>query len=248
MPSRTNRILEILTTRKRVEVSILAEELGISQVTMRKDLSELEQRGLIRREHGFAEIRSTDAVEGRLAYHYEAKLEIARRAVADIRDGDTVMIENGSCCALLAAMIADERRDVTVITNSAFIASYVRDRPDANVILLGGIYQNDSQVTVGPLIGQCLGGFFVERLYVGTDGYSVPGGFTNSDLMRAQAVHDMAERAGQVVVLTESEKFSQRGTVPIDFAGRPVQVITDRHIPDAARLGLADAGMELVTV
>ena len=73
MPARTNRILEILTERERVEVSALAEELDVSQVTMRKDLTELERRGLIRREHGFAVLRSADNVEGRLAYHYEEK-------------------------------------------------------------------------------------------------------------------------------------------------------------------------------
>lgn len=99
MPSRTNRILEILTERTRVEVSALAEELGVSQVTMRKDLTELERRHLIRREHGYAVLRSTDNVEGRLAYHYEEKRAIARRAAELVRDGDTVMVESGSCCA-----------------------------------------------------------------------------------------------------------------------------------------------------
>ena len=106
MPARTNRILEILTERERVEVSALAEELGVSQVTMRKDLTELERRDLIRREHGWAMLRSTDNIEGRLAYHYEEKRTIARRAAELVHDGDTVMIENGSCCALLAAELA----------------------------------------------------------------------------------------------------------------------------------------------
>ena len=92
MPSRTNRILEILTERGRAEVSALAGELGVSQVTMRKDLTELERRGLIRREHGWATLRSTDNVEGRLAYHYEEKLKIARRAAELVRDGDTIMV------------------------------------------------------------------------------------------------------------------------------------------------------------
>ena len=113
MPSRTNRILEILTERTRVEVSQLADELGVSQVTMRKDLTELERRHLIRREHGFAVLCSPDNVEGRLAYHYEEKRAIAKRAAALVRDGDTIMVESGSCCALLVAQLAAERREVT---------------------------------------------------------------------------------------------------------------------------------------
>ena len=246
MPSRTNRILEILTERERVEVSALAEELGVSQVTMRKDLTELERRGLIRREHGFAVLRSADNVEGRLAYHYEEKRTIARRAADLVHDGDTSMVESGSCCALLVAELAAAGRDVTVVTNSAFIASYVRDCPSVQTILLGGIYQKDSQVMVGPMVRTCVEGFFVDLLFAGTDGYSARTGFTNSDQMRAQAVRDMAEHAERVVVLTESEKFSRHGTVPLSLDDKSVTVITDPHVSEEARAELERAGVELV--
>lgn len=246
MPSRTNRILEILTERGRAEVSALAEELGVSQVTMRKDLTELERRGLIRREHGFAVLRSADNVEGRLAYHYEEKRRIARRAAALVRDGDTIMVESGSCCALLVAELAAAGRDVTVVTNSAFIAGYVRDAASVRVVLLGGIYQRDSQVMVGPMVAQCAGGFYVDLLFAGTDGFSARTGFTNSDQMRAQAVRDMAAHAERVVILTESEKFSRHGTVPLALGEKDVTVITDAQVGDAARAELAEAGVELV--
>lgn len=246
MPSRTNRILEILTERTRVEVSALAEELDVSQVTMRKDLTELERRHLIRREHGYAVLRSTDNVEGRLAYHYEEKRAIARRAAELVRDGDTIMVESGSCCALLVAQLAADGREVTVITNSAFIATSVRDDPTVKVVLIGGIYQKDSQVMVGPMVRACVEGFYVDLLFAGTDGFSARTGFTNSDQMRAQAVRDMAEHAERVVVLTESEKFSRRGTVPLALGEKDVSVITDPHVSDEARTELAVAGVELV--
>lgn len=247
MPARTNRILEILTERMRVEVSQLALELGVSQVTMRKDLTELERRGLIRREHGFAMLRSTENVEGRLAYHYEEKLEIARRAAELVHDGDTIMVESGSCCALLADRLASERRDVTIITNSAFIASYVRRRDGVNVVLLGGIYQRDAQVMVGPLVRTCVEGFYVDLLFAGADGFSARTGFTNSDQMRAQAVRDMATHAERVVILTESEKFGTRGTIPLALGERPLTVITDERIDSATRDELARQGVALLT-
>lgn len=241
MSSRTNRILEILTERTRVEVSALADELGVSQVTARKDLSELERRGLILREHGFAMLRSTDNVEGRLAYHYEEKLRIARRAIELVHDGDTVMIESGSCCALLAQQLVTERHDVTIVTNSAFIADYIRHEPGASIVLLGGIYQPDAQVMVGPMIAQCVSGFFVNLLFAGTDGYSERTGFTNSDQMRAQAVRDMSTHAERVVILTESEKFERHGTIPLALGEKPLTVISDAQAPD-----LADPAIELI--
>lgn len=246
MTSRTNRILEILAERERVEVSALAGELGVSQVTMRKDLTELERRGLIRREHGFAVLRSTDNVEGRLAYHYEEKRRIARRAAALVRGGDTIMVESGSCCALLIAELAATGRDVTVVTNSAFIAGYARDAPSIRTVLLGGIYQRDSQVMVGPMVAQCASGFYVDLLFAGTDGFSARTGFTNSDQMRAQAVRDMAAHAERVVILTESEKFGHHGTVPLALGEKDLTVITDPLVSDAARGELARAGVELV--
>lgn len=246
MPSRTNRILEILTERTRVEVSQLADELGVSQVTMRKDLTELERRHLIRREHGFAVLRSPDNVEGRLAYHYEEKRAIAKRAAALVRDGATIMVESGSCCALLVAQLAAERREVTVITNSAFIAASVRDDPTIKVVLLGGIYQKDSQVMVGPMVRQCVEGFYVDLLFAGTDGFSARTGFTNSDQMRAQAVRDMAGHAEHAIILTESEKFNRHGTVPLALGETPVAVITDEDLSDEARTALATAGIEVL--
>lgn len=73
MKNRTNKILELLTAEKKIEVSHLAEQLGVSQVTVRKDLDTLENKGIIKREHGFAVLCSTDDINGRIAYHYEEK-------------------------------------------------------------------------------------------------------------------------------------------------------------------------------
>lgn len=144
MKGRENSILEILTEQKRIEVTALAEKLGVSQVTVRKELDALEGKGIIQREHGFAVLRSTDDINGRIAYHYNTKRLIATRAAELVQDGETVMIESGSCCALLAEELVNNKRGITIITNSAFIAGYVRLKPQAKIILIGGVYQNDS--------------------------------------------------------------------------------------------------------
>ncbi|WEV66040.1 DeoR/GlpR family DNA-binding transcription regulator [Bifidobacterium sp. ESL0764] len=248
METRTNRILELLTEHKRIEVATLAEELGVSEVTMRKDLSGLEKRGIIDREHGFAVLKSADNMESRLAYHYEEKLKIARRAAECVHDGDTVMIENGSTCALLAAELVASKNDLTIITNSAFVAGYVRGKSQSQIILLGGIYQQTAQVMVGPMVERCLKGMYVDILFAGTDGYSEETGFANRDSLRAETVCDMAQHAGRVVVVTESSKFSRRGTVPLDFGNKDVSTFTDDGLSDAARKMLDRHGVDIVTV
>lgn len=248
MNNRTNRILELLTQEKRLEVSLLSEKLGVSQVTVRKDLDALEARGIIKREHGFALLRSEDDINGRIAYHYEEKRKIAARAAELVRSGDTVMIESGSCCALLADQLANTKTDLTIITNSAFIADHTRQKTNVQMILLGGIYQPDSQVMVGPMVGQCAENFLVDLFFIGADGYVSQIGFTNRDQMRAQAVRDMAKQAGQVVVLTESDKFLKHGSVPLNLKDKVKTVITDKGIAAQTRIALEGEGMEVVAL
>lgn len=248
MTKRANQILELLTNENKMEVSLLAEKLGVSQVTIRKDLDELEQKRIVVREHGFAVLRSTDDINGRIAYHYESKKDIAEKAAELVSDGDTLMIESGSCCALLAEALTSLKKDLTIITNSAFIADYIRGRSGFQVILLGGSYQQDAQVLVGPMIRQCAENFWVDLFFIGTDGYSPRTGFTNQDQMRAQAVRDMALQAEKVVVLTESEKFSRHGIVPLNLKDQAIAVITDRQISAETVAMLESQGVDVTMV
>ncbi len=226
---RFTKILDLLTENEKVEVTTLSNLLQVSQVTIRKDLDELEENGLIQRSHGFAQRIQTDNIGGRLAWHYEEKKKIAEKAIELIQDGDTVMIESGSCCALLAALLTQKRKNITIITNSAYIAQSI-EKSSFQTILLGGIYQSNSQCLVGPMIATTASMFHVKYFFIGTDGYSTQTGFTNKDQLRAQAVRDMEKSCDHVVVLTESDKFHTVGTVPLLTSKLDI-VVTDEAIP-----------------
>ena len=116
------------------------------------------------------------------------------------------------------------------------------------MVLLGGIYQPDSQVLVGPMVRQCAENFWTDLFFIGVDGWSARSGFTNQDQMRAQAVRDMAIQSENVIVLTESEKFTRRGTVPLNLKNGISKVITDSNLPPLAAEMLQGAGTEIVTV
>lgn len=245
---RESKILDLLTKQKKAEVTELSKMLGVSQVTVRKDLDLLEQKHIIKRIHGYAELNSTDDINGRLAYHYETKKMIAERAAEYVHDGDTVMIESGSCCALLAFQLAKTKKNITIVTNSAFIAEYIRDEPGAQTVLLGGIYQPDSQCLVGPMIKDDAANYNVEYFFVGTDGWSERTGFTNKDQMRAQAVRDMSLSCTKTAYLTESEKFHAAGTVPLNIKGHDAVVITDDKIASDIQDALTKKHIEVITV
>lgn len=231
MELRHTKILELLTEKNKVDVTELSQNLGVSQVTIRKDLDMLEKKGLIVREHGFATLNGQDDMNNRLAYHYDIKQQLAKSACQMIEDGETIMIESGSCCALLAQEIASTKKDVTIITNSSFIADYIRQYAQVKIILLGGEYQKEAQVVVGPMTRRCVEAFFVDKFFIGTDGFSKNTGFTGNDYMRSETVRDMARQAAHVIVVTESSKFQQVGLVNLLPTQDVYCVVTDGMIP-----------------
>ena len=231
MELRHTKILELLTEKNKVDVTELSQNLGVSQVTIRKDLDMLEKKGLIVREHGFATLNGQDDMNNRLAYHYDIKQQLAKSACQMIEDGETIMIESGSCCALLAQEIASTKKDVTIITNSSFIADYIRQYSQVKLILLGGEYQKEAQVVVGPMTRRCVEAFFVDKFFIGTDGFSRNTGFTGNDYMRSETVGDMARQAAHVIVVTESSKFQQVGLVNLLPTQDVYCVVTDGMIP-----------------
>ena len=231
MELRHTKILELLTEKNKVDVTELSQNLGVSQVTIRKDLDMLEKKGLIVREHGFATLNGQDDMNNRLAYHYDIKQQLAKSACQMIEDGETIMIESGSCCALLAQEIASTKKDVTIITNSSFIADYIRQYSQVKLILLGGEYQKEAQVVVGPMTRRCVEAFFVYKFFMGTDGFSKNAGYTGNDYMRSETVRDMARQAAHVIVVTESSKFQQVGLVNLLPTQDVYCVVTDGMIP-----------------
>nr|WP_218961709.1 DeoR/GlpR family DNA-binding transcription regulator [Actinomyces ruminis] len=127
-----------------------------------------------------------------------------------------------------------------------------RDRlrafPTTRVILLGGEQQPDSHVLVGPMVELCAQQFLVDRLFIGTDGFTPDHGFTARDYLRATAVRALAERAEEVVVVTESDKFGGHGPVPLLPASAVSTVWTDSAGDPAQLTALTESGVQVVTV
>ena len=246
MNERQNKIIELLSKKQKIEVTELSKILAVSQVTIRKDLALLESNGLIIREHGFAKINDSDDVNKRLVYNYKKKQKIAALAAQMVECGETIMIESGSCCALLALELAKSRKDITIITNSAFIADFVSKTKGAKIILAGGEYQSESQVMVGPIVKKCVESFFVDKFFIGADGFSEQSGFTGNDYMRGEAVKDMAKQAKNVIVVTDSSKFSHVGVINLLPMEKISCVITDSGIDKFSEKYLLSKNVEVL--
>jgi DeoR/GlpR family transcriptional regulator of sugar metabolism len=231
MTKRQTKILEIISKHHQAEVTVLSEVLDVSQVTIRKDLDALEERGYVKREHGYACLNNENNVGRRMAINYDIKRRIVRDAAFCVEEGETVMIESGSCCALLAEELVNAYNDITIITNSVYITHFIRYALRTKIIILGGYYQPESQVLVGPMTRKCGENFFSDKFFVGTDGY-IPGfGFTGKDYLHSQTIMDMAENANEIIVLTDAEKFLRQGVLGMLPLNKVTKVFTDDRIP-----------------
>jgi DeoR/GlpR family transcriptional regulator of sugar metabolism len=248
MAHRTVRILDILASNKNIKVAVLAELLAVSQVTLRKDLDNLEKRGILHRAHGYVSLEGADDTGKRMAICYSIKLRIAKAAAQTIENGETVMIESGSCCALFAEELAFAQKNVTIITNSAFVANHVYKSPGVKIILLGGYYQPESQVLVGPMTKKYAETIFLDKFFLGADGFILSQGFTGKDYYRVDTALGLAECAKKVFILTEADKFNRYGAYSLIQFDKLTGVFTDDKIPKEAETALIKNNVQLFKV
>lgn len=232
MKERHLKILDLVNEKDRISVQELSARLGLSVVTIRKDLEELESEGLLRRQHGYAAKASPDAINSRMSFRYLEKKKIAQKAVSLVEPMETIMIESGSTCALFAAELAAVN-DVTIITNSTYIARSLGNAPGVKVILLGGDYDTVAEVTTGPVTELCAREYYVDKIFVGIDGFTEESGFTNINHTRCSTVRALAKQADKVIVLTTSDKFGKRSVAKMFSTKEAHTVVTDSNLPSA---------------
>jgi DeoR/GlpR family transcriptional regulator of sugar metabolism len=248
MRNRREEIIEYVSRNGKVEVSALAEHFGISKVTVRKDLDLLADKGLLKRERGYAVLNDPDDINYKMAFNYEIKKKIAKAATAFVEQGETVLVEAGSTCVLFAEELAKAGKNVTIVTNSVHVADYIKDIAGAEIVLLGGSYQKKRQDVVGPMTKMCVQSYHVDKIFVGTDGYSRENGFTADDLNRSDTLTAMIRSANHTFVLTESEKFLKSGSVPFLQFKDVYELITDDGISQEDRKFLEKKGVHITLV
>ncbi len=245
MNERQQAIINKLIEQKEVGVNDLADMLGVSGVTIRQDLTTLEEQGFIKRVHGGAVLNNADDISTRLIFNYDKKRRIACKAAEFVNEGETILIEAGSTCALLAKEAA-KKRGVTIITANIFIARELRENYDTPVILLGGLYQHQSESLVGKLAKLCLDHVNFHKAFIGVDGFTREVGFTGKDMMRAEMNTYIAQKSPRLFVLTDSTKF---GKMELTTYFRPADVnyvITDQGIPPDDKAFLEQAGVTVI--
>jgi len=248
MMQRTVRILEILSTNKKIKIKNLAELSAISKVTLRKDLIKLEKQGIVHLSHGYVSLDGADSTSKRIAFNYLIKRKIAKLAAQIVEDGETILIESGSCCALFGEELAFSKKNITIITNSIFIANYLRKYKQINIIMLGGCFQPETQMLIGPLVIKYSEDFYIDKYFLGTNGFTQEHGFTGRDILCTTTATELANRAKNIFILTESVKFNHRGAYNKIHFDRLTGVFTDDRIPELDEAVLINNNVQVYKV
>lgn len=236
-------ILDLVRREGRVSVNALADALGASRETIRRDLTELEAARALRKVHGGAiapeppvyQFGSESPFKARLNEGAEAKRSIARAAAPMFQAGDTLFIDTGSTTLLFAEELAT-KSGLTVITNSGLIAAHAARGTDQRVIQLGGDFRSDGAETIGAVTIEQIGLYQVTHAVLTIGGLTEKGAH-DYDAAEADIARAMARQAHWVVVLAHGDKFYRSAPyLAVDLASIDV-LVTDR-VPEGS---LADA-------
>lgn len=225
---RDERILGLLEGREQVSVGELASALGVSEVTVRKDLDALVRSALIERIRGGARLRTAE--EGplalRLGHRVAAKRAVARRAAELVGHDAVIAIDSSSTGYYLALELA-ERDDVTVVTNSLRVATQLAEQSALDIVLLGGSVRRTSFSAVG-FPPELLRGFGrIDIAFLGVSAISIERGLLERSFSEAETKRAIASAASRVVALFDSSKTEGFGQHSVLEAGAVHRLITD---------------------
>jgi len=237
-------ILDKLSTDGTVSVGALARDLGFSEVTIRGDLRDLEDKGWINRKRGGAAASMHRIILERQKTHPERKNAIARAAAKLISDGDVIMIEAGTTTSLIARYLA-EKQDIHIVTNSTLVFSYARMYPNLQITLVGGEFRRSTESMVGPIALDTIARVNARLAFVGTDGFSRERGMTTHLIEGAEIVKAMKTQAQTTVLVADSSKYGKFGFINVLPLSAMDMILTDNYINEKEETELLESGINV---
>jgi DeoR family transcriptional regulator, aga operon transcriptional repressor len=248
---RRQKILSQLVRDGRVLVNSLSRTFGVSQITIRKDLDSLHDRGLLQRSHGGALPTATGALldpslQDKKKLHAPEKERIAAAAVKLVQDGCCVMLDSGTTTAAIAQHLK-KLQSLTIITNAINIAAELTGT-NFEVILTGGTLRKNSFSLVGPIAEDVLQEVHADILFLGVDGFDLEAGLTTPNLLEARVNRAMVGSAKKVVAVCDSTKFSRRSLSRIAPISAVHHLITDTGLPQSVAEELRSRNIDVTLV
>src|SRR6201991_693803 len=244
--ARRREIAERMRITGAVTVAEVEERFGVSPMTARRDLAELERRAIVRRTHGGAVLPTISAHEDsfarRLDIDAEAKTRLAIAAVDLLTPRETIFLDSSTTTYYVARRLVETGLAATVLTNSLPVMEllFKDGGPGLEVIGIGGTLRRLTRSFVGPFAVRTVQGHFADRLFLSVKGVAQNGMLTDADPLEAELKRTMIEQAGEPVLLIDQSKLSTRGLsgiAPMAEGAVPPAAGLDAAQADALRLG-----------
>jgi DeoR family transcriptional regulator, fructose operon transcriptional repressor len=248
---RTRIIKQYLKEHGQASVHTLSGILGVSEVTVRRDLERLEAEGWLTRTHGGAMINGSDpALPGPGSPfptagtdHYD---EIAGLALRMVEDGDVVMLTNGPVNIHIAGKL-EARNGLTILTNDVGIAARVAEQTSNRFVLLGGDLDVQEKAVFGTMAVENLHRFFVQRLFVQIDGINDRLDISVNSQTKADLIRAAMELSDETIITCLPEHFSRNSFFRLGPITMADKVITDTHIEEEYKTRIFNTGVPIYT-
>lgn len=249
---RRREILHHLNEAGQVLIHELSQEFAVSEVTIRNDLKQLEdKRMLIRARGGAIKIEYSVSSDYHLSekdrLKSEEKERIGKRAGELINEHDTIILDSGTTTMAIAKKLT-HLKDITVICNALNIINQLALLNDINLIIPGGHLRKNSLSLVGPLAEKNLQNLYVDKAFIGVDGFDTRQGIYTPNIEEAYFNELMIRISKEVIVVCDSSKFLRRSLAFICGISKIHSVITDNGIPEDDKKRLEEAGVKVIIV
>ena len=247
--ARQTRILTAIREQGQVAVSELSRNCDVSEVTIRRDLRELAEQGLLRRAHGGALLSVANVPEHpviqRMAAGHSWKEAIGRAAAVLVADGESVFIGSGSTTAYVARHLADHQH-VTVVTNALNVASELAAAQGVAVVVTGGMMRPAELSLIGHITEQALREVRVDKVIIGMRAISLEAGLTNDYLPEVMTDRTILGMAPVLILVADHTKFGQVASAYVAPLDQVTTLVTDSGTPPQAIARLRRLGIEIV--
>lgn len=243
-------ILEHVRTHGGVRVSDLTQLLGVSDMTVRRDLDVLARRGLVDKVHGGATavgMRSSEepGFETKAMREFDEKEQIAREAATLVPPGSTLALSAGTTTWALSKKLADIP-GLTIVTNSLRVVNELHEAPGNRTLILTGGSPTPSDALVGPVADMVISSLRFDILFLGCHGMDETSGLSTPNLAEAQTNRELVRNARTVVVTADHTKWGTTGLSSFADLDQIDVLVTDAGMPDAARQVLSERVGRLV--
>lgn len=255
MNKRQEEILNILSVEKTVSTAKLADRLGVSIVTIRRDINALAQKDLIDKQYGSICAKNTDFnIQNYVSWHersqrfHDEKTRIGRKALEFVRDDSIIALDIGTTTVELVKLL-HLRNNLTIVTNSLYIASNLAQNTNHKIFCIGGIVSSNEIMTYGSYADEFLSHFsYVDQFFIGADAISEQSGITETHDCQADVKSSIKKLAKETILLTDHTKFHKSARFKSVDLNSVDRMITDAETPDEVLKSIKKHGIKCYTV